>query len=289
MFARAATPSDHHDPGHVSRIHRIGPATQASGAPRSVRPVTTDPAHWFEGIADHLGPAYLRYSFTQGTANEVAFLIEELALRPGMRVLDVGCGPGRHAHALAREGMEVVGVDISQTFIDLAIAAEVQNTRFVRGDATRLDELDLGRFDAAISLCQGAFGLSGAPCSGESPLDLDGSVLRGMAGALDPAVGRLAVSAFSAYFQVRFLEDFDTFDADTGVNHEKATVRDAGGVAVERDLWTTCFTPRELRLLCSSVGLEVSSIYSVTPGRYGRRQASLDEPEFLVIAGPCRR
>ena len=40
-----------------------------------------------------------------------------------MRVLDVGCGPGRHAHALAAQGIEVVGVDISQRFVDLAAEA----------------------------------------------------------------------------------------------------------------------------------------------------------------------
>ena len=30
-----------------------------------------------------------------------------------MRVLDVGCGPGRHAHALGQLGLTVHGVDIS--------------------------------------------------------------------------------------------------------------------------------------------------------------------------------
>src|SRR5690606_8010785 len=53
--------------------------------------------HWFEDVADHLGEAYLRYSFTYGTAQEVEFLIDALALQPGDRVLDVGCGPGRHS------------------------------------------------------------------------------------------------------------------------------------------------------------------------------------------------
>ena len=55
--------------------------------------------HWFEDLADHLGPAYLRYSFTYGTEQEVDFLVSELGLPPGSRILDVGCGPGRHAKA----------------------------------------------------------------------------------------------------------------------------------------------------------------------------------------------
>ena len=51
------------------------------------------------------------------------------------------------------------------------------------------------------------------------------------------------MSAFSAYFQVRYLEDTDTFDADAGVNHERTEVRDEAGGTADVDLWTTCFTP----------------------------------------------
>ena len=38
--------------------------------------------HWFEDLADHLGGAYLRYSFTKGTEQEVSFLVEALGLEP---------------------------------------------------------------------------------------------------------------------------------------------------------------------------------------------------------------
>src|SRR3546814_21048908 len=98
-----------------------------------------------------------------------------------MRVLEVGCGPGRHALAPARRRMEVVGVDISQRFVDLASADAPPGASFVRADARALT-FD-GEFDAAISLCQGAFGLTGGP---GSPLDGDGEVLRGMARAISP-------------------------------------------------------------------------------------------------------
>lgn len=235
-------------------------------------------AHWFEAVADHLGSAYLRYSFTKGTDQEVAFLAEALGLAPGMRVLDVGCGPGRHAHRLAELGLEVVGVDISQRFVDLANANAPAGASFVRADARSL-AYD-AEFDAAISLCQGAFGLTGGP---GAPLDGDGDVLEGMARALRPG-GRLAVSAFSAYFMLRFLEEHDTFDADAGVNHERTVVKDDTGAEAEVDLWTTCFTPRELRLLAARAGLDVRHIWSVEPGAYRREVPSTATPEFLLIA-----
>jgi len=242
----------------------------------------TAPDHWFEPVADHLGTAYLRYSFTKGTDQEVGFLVDALALEPGMRLLDVGCGPGRHAHALAERGIVVHGVDISQRFVDLATAAGVPGTSFERADARALT-FD-GEFDAAISLCQGAFGLTGGP---GAPLDGDGAVLGGMARALKPG-GRLAVSAFSAYFQLRFLEEQDTFDAEAGVNHERTEVRDEAGRGVEVDLWTTCFTPRELRLLAQANGLEVDHVWSVTPGAYAADRPRIDTAELLLVASRGR-
>jgi SAM-dependent methyltransferase len=237
-----------------------------------------DAHHWFEPLADHMGDAYLRYSFTRGTAQEVGFLAEALGLGPGTRLLDVGCGPGRHAHALAARGVEVVGVDISRRFVDIARRDALPGATFHRADARHLRFE--AEFDAAISLCQGAFGLAGGP---GAPLDGDGEVLAGIARALRPG-GVTAVSAFSAYFQVRWLEDLDTFDAAAGVNHERTEVRDADGAATAADLWTTCFTPRELRLLAAQAGLRVRAIWSVTPGAYAEAPPSIESPEFLMVA-----
>jgi SAM-dependent methyltransferase len=238
--------------------------------------------HWFEPLADHLGGAYLRYSFTRGTEQEVSFLIDRLGLEPGHRVLDVGCGPGRHAHALGRRGIAVLGVDISQRFVDLATADAPPGVTFARLDARALP-FD-GEFDAAISLCQGAFGLAGGPAdAGGTAVDPDGVVLDGIARAVKPG-GAVALSAFSAYFQVRYLEDADTFDAESGVNHEKTVLKDESGAEVDADLWTSCFTPRELRLLAGRAGLDVEALFSVTPGAYGPNPPDVDHPEFLVVA-----
>lgn len=221
---------------------------------------------------EFLGRAYLRYSFTKGTEQEVGFLVEHLDLQPGMRVLDVGCGPGRHARALAERGIEVVGVDISPRFIEVAADGAPAGASFVVGDARHLT-YD-AEFDAVVSLCQGGFGL----VRGD-----DASVLDGMVRAAKPGTGRLALTAFSAYFAVRFLEETDAFDAATGVNVEQTVLKDGAGNEIPFELDTTCFTPRELRLLCASVGLEVEHLWSTAPGAYARNPPDLDHPEFLVV------
>lgn len=237
--------------------------------------------HWFEDLADHLGAAYLRYSFTKGTEQEVAFLVEALDLRPGQRVLDVGCGPGRHAHALGRRGIRVHGVDVSDRFVEIARRNAPPGATFERADARRL-AFD-GEFDAAISLCQGAFGLADGG-GGPVPIDPDAAVLDGITRSLEPG-GRLALSAFSAYFQVRYTEAMGShFDAARGLNHERTTIKDESGIDAEVDLWTTCFTPRELRLMAARSGLAVDHIWSVRPGEYHRAEPTLDHEELLLVA-----
>lgn len=240
--------------------------------------------HWFQPIARFLGPAYLRNAFTRGTEHEVDFLVEALGIVPGAHVLDVGCGPGRHALALARRGFDVLGVDVSAEFVDLARRAAARERLPARFEV--LDARDLafdGDFDVALCLCQGGFGLLGGPAAGTDGRTGDADAFGRIARAVRPG-GAVAVSAFSSYFALRFLEERETFDPATGVLHEVATLRDPSGEEREAELWTTCFTARELELLAVAAGLDVLGVHGVTPGGYGPGGPSLERPELLLLA-----
>ncbi|MDH3295525.1 MAG: class I SAM-dependent methyltransferase, partial [Acidimicrobiia bacterium] len=60
-------------------------------------------------------------SLEQAQANKYELICRKLALEPGMRLLDVGCGWGGMAlHAAANHGVDVVGITISDNQAELA-------------------------------------------------------------------------------------------------------------------------------------------------------------------------
>jgi SAM-dependent methyltransferase len=82
--------------------------------------------------------------------DEVSFVASQLALRPGARLLDAGCGAGRHARAFARRGAAVVGVDRSGELLREA-DFRGKGPRYVLADVRGLP-FAAGAFDHATSL-----------------------------------------------------------------------------------------------------------------------------------------
>lgn len=86
-----------------------------------------------------------------GARKEVDQMIAWLGLPTGSKVLDLCCGMGRHSLALAEEGYEVTGVDLSEVLLREArsqIGAE--KVAWIRSDMRDLP-LD-GGFDAVVNL-----------------------------------------------------------------------------------------------------------------------------------------
>lgn len=237
---------------------------------------------FFSDVGNRLGANYLRYSFTKGTRQETGFLLELLALPNGARVLDVGCGPGRHLIELAKAGLSLTGIDVSETL--LGVARDAANEAGL-GSRVSLFECDArvmpfdDEFDAVISICQGGFGLMGQD---------DGLVLRRMMEATRPG-GVVVLTAFSAYFEAAAARPEAHLDVDSGIVHERARIKEASGADTEADLWTSVYTPRELRLLAVGVGLVPEHVWSVEPGDFARRRPDLEHPEFMLVARRPRK
>lgn len=81
------------------------------------------------------------------TEREADFITSRLDAATGSRLLDLACGDGRHAHALARRGFDVVGLDSSAAMLALAREGATA-ARFVKADVRELGRW--GPFDGAI-------------------------------------------------------------------------------------------------------------------------------------------
>jgi SAM-dependent methyltransferase len=83
-------------------------------------------------------------------------VVRGLAIQPGMRVLDLGCGDGTTALPIARFGADVTGVDISRNLVEAgnrrAQQAGLANCRFQHGDAASLSGLADASFDLVVSI-----------------------------------------------------------------------------------------------------------------------------------------
>jgi SAM-dependent methyltransferase len=90
-------------------------------------------------------------------------LVEAIGVRPGMKVLDLGCGDGTTALPSARRGAEVLGVDIAGNLVAAgnkrAQAEGLRNVRFQEGDASKLQGIADKSFDLVVTV----FGAMFAP------------------------------------------------------------------------------------------------------------------------------
>ncbi len=79
--------------------------------------------------------------------------LDAAALRPGERVLDIGCGSGdlsRSAAERVRPGGSVLGLDVSAPLVELAAHRAADDLAFLVGDA-QVHDLGTARFDVLVS------------------------------------------------------------------------------------------------------------------------------------------
>lgn len=112
------------------------------------RPWYEDDAFW-----ETWKPILFRPQRIQITVEEVDKIIKLLEITPGIHILDLGCGVGRHSLELARRGFKVTGIDRTESYIKHAREQadnEKLDVEFVRSDMRTFCRP--GAFDAVINL-----------------------------------------------------------------------------------------------------------------------------------------
>ncbi len=243
--------------------------------------MTRDKSVW-EQFHDLEAPVYDDQGYTRNTLKEVDFLIDELDLSPGDSVLDVACGTGRHAVELASRGYSVTGIDLSAGMLarakDKAAAAGV-DIEFIKADAIKFSLEKT--FDAAICLCEGAFGLL---ASADDAIAHPLAILHNISNSLKPG----AKALFTVLNGFRMIRNYTEQGAEKG-HCEPMTLSKVSDIAPTEGgeplrLRERGFIPTELVLLFQRAGMEVLNIWGGSAGRWNRQRVSLDEIEVMVVA-----
>jgi 2-polyprenyl-3-methyl-5-hydroxy-6-metoxy-1,4-benzoquinol methylase len=247
--------------------------------------------------------------WTKYTSAEVTFIKEVCSIRPGDSVLDFGCGNGRHALALAKEGARIIGVDYVESAINKAKkeSVSVSNVEFIQADCRYIELLQT--FDAAICL----YDVVGSYADNESNL----LILQNLASHLKPGAcvllsvmnfeltERLCKNSFSITAEPDqllslqpgkimektgdvFDPHFYLVDRETEIVYRKEQFIEGESLPTELLIRDRRFRPTQIQELCKQAGLEVLWFRYVHAGGWRDPLASNDDraKEILVM---CRK
>jgi len=69
----------------------------------------------YESLFENYAHKYDKECFAQGTAGECDFLEQEINRDKSLKIIDIGCGTGRHSIELTKIGYSVTGIDLSES------------------------------------------------------------------------------------------------------------------------------------------------------------------------------
>jgi SAM-dependent methyltransferase len=248
---------------------------------------------WYESLFENYGQKYDNESFTKGTLGECDFIENEINFNNNTKIIDIGCGTGRHCIELARRGYRVTGIDLSES--QLARAREKAAALNLEIPFLRHDARDLpfdNEFDLAIMICEGAFPLMETD-------EMNFQILQSAAKALK-SPGKLIFTTLNGLFPIfNSIEDFhnetneegdavyrnNSFDPMTFRDHNITYVEDDDGIKKELVCNERYYIPSEITWLLKSLRFKVIDIYGVKLGAFSRNdKLTTKDFEMLVIA-----
>ncbi len=208
---------------------------------------------------------------TRKAAGQVRDVVRLLALEPPARILDVPCGYGRHAIALARRGFAVTGIDASDVQLTRArgkAAAAGVAVDFGLGDARELEFTD--EFDAVINMFL-SFGYFATD-------DEHLAMLHGIARALRPG-GRFLMETWNREYEIRYFDRYQVDRTGPVVEVEEWEFDHLGGRLNwtntaffpdgRRESWwhsIRAYTVAEMKSLLGRAGLRFDAVYGGLDG-----------------------
>lgn len=248
---------------------------------------------WYETLFENYGLKYDDEVFTQGTIGECDFIEKEAGYNKQIKVLDIGCGTGRHSIELAGRGYSMTGIDLSESQLERAREkAKALNleVEFLIHDARRLP-FDR-EYDLAIMICEGAFPLMETD-------EMNYQILESASRALKDN-GKLIFTTLNGLFPLfhsvkEFLareskegnatyED-NTFDLMTFRDYNKTTVTDDAENQKELACNERYYVPSEITWLLKSLGFRKIDIFGAKLGAFSRSdKLTTEDFEMLVVA-----
>lgn len=248
---------------------------------------------WYETLFENYGQKYDSESFTHGTIGECDFIEQEIGFDRSLKILDVGCGTGRHSIELSKRGYHVTGIDLSDSQLKRARAkAERQGVRvdFLKHDARALPFVH--EYDLVIMLCEGAFPLMETD-------EMNYEILKNATRALREH-GKLILTTLNGLFPLyHSVEEFcasttepgnatyrsNTFDLMTFRDHNITIVEDDDGNRKELDANERYYVPSEIAWLLKTLGYRKIEIFGAKLGAFSRQdRLTTEDFEMLVIA-----
>jgi len=246
---------------------------------------------WYVELFDNYAETYDRESFTQGTAGEVDFIEKEIGHDKNIRILDIGCGTGRHSIELAKRGYRVTGIDLSESQLKKAIEKATRagvSVGFVRMDATRLD-FDR-EYGLALVICEAAFALMETD-------EMNFAILQNAFKALKPKGKFILTTLNGLYPLYHSVKDFlnahpggvstqaDTFDLMTFRDLSAIEVKDDSGNMKKLECSERYYVPSEITWLMKSAGFRGVDIFGCPLGAFSRgNPLTVGDFEMLVVA-----
>ena len=248
---------------------------------------------WYESLFENYGEKYDNENFTQGTIGECDFIESELKSDKTLKILDVGCGTGRHTIELSKRGYNVSGVDLSGSQLARAkLNAEKYNLKvdFQKQDARSLTFTK--EYDVAIMLCEGGFPLMETD-------ELNFEILKSVTKSLKDQ-GKFIFTTLNGLFPLyHSVEKFcastsgdgnatyrsNTFDLMTFRDHNTTEFEDDFGNKKTLECNERYYVPSEISWLLKSLGYSKIDIYGAKLGAFSRNdQLTTEDFEMLVIA-----